>query len=317
MNRKKRVNSMEEKEKELLQEPEMKETEQVTEVVEPETEATETETEATEPETEEVATVEEQKEIETPTGRAALRSRYKTRFPERNWDEEDDDALADQAISDYDSMEGKLKDYEEADAKMSKLLEDNPQSAAFLMGMANGEDFLTNLQKNFGEDIVEAMQNPDKLKELAAANKEYHEKIAASKKAEEEWEANMNTSLDNLRQAAQESGLTDDEVVEAMDKLIGVVDDYNTGKLDIETIKMFLNAINHDTDVEEAARKAEVRGRNANIEEQQRKRKANTDGIPQMKGQISGGGAGKTITNRKPSTGNGIWDEANMKRNMY
>ena len=266
-----------------------------------------------------VATVEETQEVETPKGRAALRSRYKTRFPDRNWDEEDDDALADQAIADYDDMEGKLKTYEDEDAKMSKLLEDNPQSAAFLMGMANGEDFLVNLQKNFGEDIVEAMQNPDKLKELAAANKEYHEKIADAKKAEEEWEANMTTSLENLRKAQEEAGMTDEQVTEAMDKLIGVVDAYNSGNIDMETIKLFLNAINHDTDVEAAARKAEVRGRNANIEEQQRRRKANTEGIPKLGGQISNGGSGKTITNplKDLSAGNGIWKNANFKRNTY
>lgn len=266
-----------------------------------------------------VATVEETQEVETPKGRAALRSRYKTRFPDRNWDEEDDDALADQAIADYDDMEGKLKTYEDEDAKMSKLLEDNPQSAAFLMGMANGEDFLVNLQKNFGEDIVEAMQNPDKLKELAAANKEYHEKIADAKKAEEEWEANMTTSLENLRKAQEEAGMTDEQVTEAMDKLIGVVDAYNSGNIDMETIKLFLNAINHDTDVEAAARQAEVRGRNANIEEQQRRRKANTEGIPKLGGQISNGGSGKTITNplEDLSAGNGIWKNANFKRNTY
>ena len=266
-----------------------------------------------------VATVEETQEVETPKGRAALRSRYKTRFPDRNWDEEDDDALADQAIADYDDMEGKLKTYEDEDAKMSKLLEDNPQSAAFLMGMANGEDFLVNLQKNFGEDIVEAMQNPDKLKELAAANKEYHEKIADAKKAEEEWEANMTTSLENLRKAQEEAGMTDEQVTEAMDKLIGVVDAYNSGNIDMETIKLFLNAINHDTDVEAAARQAEVRGRNANIEEQQRRRKANTEGIPKLGGQISKGGSGKTITNplEDLSAGNGIWKNANFKRNTY
>lgn len=266
-----------------------------------------------------VATVEETQEVETPKGRAALRSRYKTRFPDRNWDEEDDDALADQAIADYDDMEGKLKTYEDEDAKMSKLLEDNPQSAAFLMGMANGEDFLVNLQKNFGEDIVEAMQNPDKLKELAAANKEYHEKIADAKKAEEEWEANMTTSLENLRKAQEEAGMTDEQVTEAMDKLIGVVDAYNSGNIDMETIKLFLNAINHDTDVEAAARQAEVRGRNANIEEQQRRRKANTEGIPKLGGQISKGGSGRTITNplEDVSAGNGIWKNANFKRNTY
>lgn len=266
-----------------------------------------------------VATVEETQEVETPKGRAALRSRYKTRFPERNWDEEDDDALADQAIADYDEMEGRLKGYEEEDAKMQELMEKNPQSAAFLMGMAQGEDFLVNLQKNFGEDIVEAMQNPEKLKELAAANKEYHEKIADAKKAEEEWEANMTASLENLRQAQEESGMTDEEVTEAMDKLIGVVDAYNSGNIDMETIKLFLNAINHDTDVENAARQAEVRGRNANIEEQQRKRKQNTDGIPQLGGQVSKGGNGRVITNplEERRFGNGIWDKANMKRNTY
>lgn len=266
-----------------------------------------------------VATVEETQEVETPKGRAALRSRYKTRFPDRNWDEEDDDALADQAISDYDEMEGRIKGYEEEDAKMTELLNKNPQSAAFLMGMARGEDFLTNLQKNFGEDIVEAMQNPDKLKELAAANKEYHDKVAAGKKAEEEWEANMETSLENLRKAQEESGLSNDEVVEAMDKLIDVVDAYNHGNLDIETIKLFLNAIHHDTDVEDAARQAEVRGRNANIDEQQRKRKQGTDGIPQLGGQISKGGAGRVITNplEDKTMGSDMWKKSGFKRNVY
>lgn len=265
-----------------------------------------------------MATVEETQEVETPKGRAALRSRYKTRFPDRNWDEEDDDALADQAISDYDEMEGKIKGYEDENAKMNELLEKNPQSAAFLMGMARGEDFLVNLQKNFGEDIVEAMQNPEKLKELAAANKEYHDNLESGKKGLEEWETNMHTSLENLHQAQQEAGLTDEQVKEAMGKLIEVVDDYEHGNLGIDTIKLFLNAINHDTDVEDAARKAEVRGRNANIDEQQRKRKQ-TDGIPQLGGQISRGGNGKVITNplEERSAGNGIWKDANMKRNIY
>lgn len=266
-----------------------------------------------------VATVEETQEVETPKGRAALRSRYKTRFPDRNWDEEDDDALADQAISDYDEMEGKLKNYEDEDAKMTKLLQDNPQSAAFLMDMARGEDFLVNLQKNFGEDIVEAMQNPDKLKELAAANKEYHENLAKGKEAEEEWEANMKTSLENLHKAQEESGMTDEQVTEAMDKLIGVVDAYNSGNIDMDTIKFFLGGINHDTDVEDAARKAEVRGRNANIDEQQRRRKQGSDGIPQLGGQVTKGGNGRTITNplEDLSAGNGIWKNANFKRNTY
>lgn len=267
-----------------------------------------------EPIVEQEATIEEEQK---PTGRKALRARYAERHPERNWDDEDDDALADQAMSDYDDISGKMAERDETDKKLAEMFEKDPQSASFLLGMARGEDFLVNLQRNFGEDIVEAMNNPDKLEELKKANQEYQERVAKNKQLQDEWDDNMEQSLETLAQAQQELGLSDDDVQAGMDILGNVVNEYNNGKISLETIQMFLKAKNHDVDVEDAKRKGEVRGRNANIEEKLRKSRSSSDGMPNLGGQSNNGAKGVSFKRGQGTNSGSIWDRANMKRTTY
>lgn len=259
-------------------------------------------------------------EVETPKGRAALRSRYSERHPDTNWSEADDDALADQAIADYDSLNERLKAHEDNDKKLTELFDKNPQSAGFLMGMANGEDFLVNLQKNFGEDIVAAMQDPEKLEELSKANKEYMQRAAKSKELQKQWETNMEATLQRLQDEQDANGLSDADVESGMDALEKVVSEYLNGDISTETLQLFLKGASHDADVEAARHNGEVEGRNAKINEQLRTRKNDTDGVPSLGGQSNRNAQGKRIDRdhlRGENTGTNIWQAGGFKRNNY
>lgn len=254
---------------------------------------------------------------ETPRGRALLRKRIAERYPDEQWD--DDDVLSDRVMKDYDDLDGRVKQHEENDKKLSDLFEKNPQSASFIMGMANGEDFLSNLQRNFGAEIVDAMSDPDKLEALSAANKEYLERVAKNKELEETWQKNMEGTLDRLQSEQESKGLSDDDVQKSMDALEKVVSEYLDGNISSETLGLFLKGAAHDKDVAAARREGEVVGRNASINEKLVKRKNETDGTPTLGGQTSGGAKGRAFR-RSTNGGNvgpGIWDAGNFKRNNY
>lgn len=260
-----------------------------------------------------------QKPEQSPRGLAALRGRYSEKEPEGGWGEASDDDLVDRYMKDSDDTASKMKEYEETDAKMSELFKKDKQSASFLMGMARGEDFLSNLQRNYGADIVEAMNDPEKLEALKKANEEYQQKVAQNKQLHEDWTSNMEQSLLTIAKAQEELNLGDEEVDEAMDKLKEVVDAYNSGKIDMDIVKLFMNAINHDRDVDTAAKEAEIKGRNANITEQMRRRKAEEPAAGSLGGQSNRGAEGRRINQRtgRGGLGSGIWAEGGFKKNVY
>lgn len=270
---------------------------------------------------------EEIKNIETPEtedvqqeqksrGLAKMRSRYAELEPEGGWGEASDDDIADRAMADSDASAERIKKYEENDKKMDELFSNNPESANFLIGMAEGKNMYDNLKENFGEYIVEALQDEEKLGELKAQHDDEVKKIAKNKELQTQWEDNMIQSLGNIASAQEELGLSDEEVDASMDALKEVVDQYNTGNITMDTVKMFMNARNHDTDVANAKREGEIDGRNAKITESLRKRKAEDYGTPSLGGQ-SGTAQGNPFSNKNAmGAGGSIWDRGNFKRNV-
>lgn len=253
-------------------------------------------------------------ETEAPARtRGAMRDHLKSRYADKDWESATDDEMDEQSIKDYDELRGRMAERDKADEAMGKLFSENGQAASFLMGMANGEDFLVNLQKNFGADIVEAMQNPDKLEELSKANKEFQQKVAKNKELQAAWEQNMATSLENIAAKQEELGLSDEDVEKGMDKLADIVNEYNNGNLSMETIQMFLKAENHDADVAAASREGEVKGRNANIEEKLRKSRKENGSVPNLGGQ-NRHAEGRRIERSDMGVGGNIWERGNFKR---
>lgn len=207
--------------------------------------------------------------------------RLASKYPDKTYD--DDEALFGQINDDYDSYENELQGYRDESEKIDSLFASDPRSARFMMAWSKGGDPLAALIREYGDDFMEQMQDPDKQEELAEASKEYAERMAKNKEYEEQYQQNLQQTLADIETVQQEDGLTDDEVDEAMTFLIGVMKDGLLGKFSPESIRMARAAINHDIDVDLASEEGEVRGRNANITMQKRASKRG-DGLPNMGG---------------------------------
>lgn len=221
---------------------------------------------------------------EIKKNREALSSRLKSRYPDKEF--VDDEALAGQINEDYDDFDNRLKGYQDREKSLSDMFSADPRSASFLSNWRSGSDPVVELVRQFGTDIKEAIDDPERQEAIAQANKEFVERVAKSKELDAQYDDNLAASLKAIEQMQQEQGLSDDDVDKAMSFIITIVKDGVMGKFSPETINMALKAVNHDADVATASHEAEVRGRNTRAEAQLRTAKKG-DGVAALNGQNS------------------------------
>ncbi len=219
-----------------------------------------------------------------PSKRDALRDRLRKKYPDKNFD--DDEVLAGQIGEDYDATEKELGEYREHERQLGEMLDADPRSAAFLQDWKNGKNPVTSLVDKFGMDFLEYMDDPEHQEELAQAQKEYLDRVANEKKLEDEYQKNLESSLNAIDKAQEENGWDDDYVNNGFKKVFDIVNDAINGKISPETIRLLNDGDSHDDDVAKAGEEGEVRGRNAKITNTLRKGKKG-DGTPHL-----GGGAG-------------------------
>lgn len=221
-------------------------------------------------------------EKQVKSRRDQLGERLKKKYPDREY--VDDEALFGQINDDYDEYDNKLSGYEERESKLTNMLANDPHSAQFITDMAQGKDPWSSLINRIGIDgVKEMLDNPEKVDEFAASNKEYVNRMARQKGLEEEWEKNMKTTLAMLEQKQQELGLTDEQIDAAADWIKEVTNDAVIGIIKPQTIDMALKAINHDADIAAASKQGEIRGKNAKVEAKLRKPQRG-DGTPTLAG---------------------------------
>lgn len=237
-------------------------------------------------------------------GRDALLARLKSKYPDKEFD--NDDALYEQIGGDYDQYEKDLESYKGREKALSDMFTSDPRSASFLQSWRGGEDPAIALVRLFGDDIREAIDDPEKQEELAQANKEFVERVAQSKELEEQYQTNLAQSLDNLDALQAEMSLSDEDMDKAMELVLKIVSDGVQGKFSNDTIKMALKAMNYEADVESAQHIGEVKGRNAKIDEKLRT-KSNSDGMAQL----DGGAMPAQPSRRKPMS---LFDIANQAK---
>lgn len=253
---------------------------------------------------------------EIKSNRDRYTERLRAKYPDKEYP--DDEALFGQINDDYDSYDNELSGYREREKALSDLFASNPLSATFLIDWRNGEDPIIGLVRKFGDDFKAALEDPEKQEELAAAHKEFAERVAQEEQYEAEYQTNINETLSTLEQMQQEEGLSDEDIDSAMDFLVGIMRDGLLGKFTRESIIMALKAIKHDGDVEQADREGEVRGRNTKIEEKLRKG-GKSDGTANL-GSKNGGGKG--AAREMPDLGaidqnygtQSIWERGGEKR---
>lgn len=234
---------------------------------------------------------------EVKSNRERYAERLKAKYPDKEF--ADDESLFGQINEDYDSYDSELSGYREREKALSDLFSSNPRSAAFLTDWRKGEDPIVSMIRKFGGEFKAALEDPEKQEALAEANKEFAERIAKEEEYEAEYQSNMDETLKTLETLQQEDGLSDEDVDNAMEFLVGIVRDGIMGKFTKASITMALKALNHDSDVELADREGEVRGRNTKIEEKLRKG-IKSDGTASLNGK---NGSGKSTRQAMPDLG--------------
>ena len=231
------------------------------------------------------------------TKRELALERMRVKYPDTNF--EDDELLFGKIVDDYDDYDKQLADYKERESTFANMFTADPRSAAFMMSWKNGEDPTVALIRQFGTEIKDAIDDPERQEMIAEANKEFIERVAKEKEYEELYQTNLSESLKYLDELQAKTGMTDQEIDDVMEKIATIYRDYVLGKFTPETIEMVRKAMNHDADVAMAAHEGEVRGRNERIEE---KLKRKGDGIGAM--------GSKTASVAQPRSRTSIFDLA-------
>lgn len=216
--------------------------------------------------------------------------RLKVKYPDGNF--EDDEAIFSQINDDYDSYDNELATYKEHEKGLADMFSADPRSAAFLTDWRNGEDPVVGLVRKFGVEIKDVLDDPEMQEKIAEANKEYLDRVAQEKELEETYQANLAESLETISSIQEEKGYSDEQIDQAFEWLMGVIQDGVIGKFTPEIIDMAMKAQNYDADVAQAEAEGEVRGRNAKIEEKLRTRKAG-DGLVALEGNNGNTGSRK------------------------
>lgn len=216
--------------------------------------------------------------------------RLRKKYPEKKF--EDDEEIYGQISDDYDQYEQDIDRYKKDEKALSDMFNADPRSAQFLADMHNGEDPVVGLVRRFGVEIRDAIDDPEMQEKIAAANKEYLERVAKSKQYDEEYTTNFDASLDTLNEYKESHGMADEEIDAVYAAMVEVVRDGVMGIFKPETIDMFVKALNHDMDVTTAGEEGRVAGRNEKIVEGLRKADKG-DGTAPLSGKNSGPQAGQ------------------------
>ena len=220
--------------------------------------------------------------------RDMMRERVSSKYPDQNFD--DDEALFGRISDDYDDYDKQLGEYKDREQSFVDMFNSDPRSAHFINNWRQGADPVVELTRQFGDVFREALDDPEKQEALAEANKEYLARVAESKDLEEQYNSNIDASIEELEKFQADHGLTDEQGDEVMEFLKGIFTDAVKGVFKRESMEMALKAINHDEDVQIAEQDAEVRGRNTKINETLRKRNAG-DGTAALNGKSGRGSA--------------------------
>lgn len=211
-------------------------------------------------------------------------SRMKAKYPDKTF--EDDESVFGQIEDDYNEYDNKLsemqkenEDIKKREKTFSDLFTQNPRSAKFMDEWGKGGDPALAMIREFGPDIIDIINDPDKQEEVAEANQEFAKRVAMEKDYEDKYQKNLQESFAMLEKMDKD-GTPPEQIDAAFELLINIGKDMMLGKISPEAMDMALKALNHDTDVASASKEAEIRGRNAQIEEKLRKSKKGDGTMP-------------------------------------
>lgn len=137
-------------------------------------------------------------------------AKLKERYPDRDF-ESDPEAVYQAMHELHEEQSGQLGKYAENEAKQREMFMSNPKAAAVYASMGEGGDPIMAIIENFGEDILSLKDDPAKKDEFVAKQQAYLDRLASSKKIEEEQQANIQRSIGVIENFCKEKGMTPEE----------------------------------------------------------------------------------------------------------
>lgn len=233
------------------------------------------------------------------TSRERLRDRLSKRYPDKQFVGQDgtdaqdvmDDSL-EEMFSEYDTREN---EYNSNSRRLNDLFASDPRIGTLFLRWAEGGNVMERLIEDFGDEFLDALSSEEGKEKFLEAQTRWLEKVSKNKAAEEEAEANFQTSIETLNAFQQEHNLTDEEAIAVFDKVHKIGTDMVRGIYEADSFLLALNAINHDRDVNVARAEGELAGKNAKIKEKMRSGAELERELPP-----SLGGQGSAVPERKP-----------------
>ena len=234
-------------------------------------------------------------EGETPkkSNRDTFMERYKADYPDDNF--EDEEAM-------YGRMNERNADYDRLrtnDDNFRKLVNEHPEWGGMFTDMMDGKNPIESILGRFSaEDLEAARQDPEAAQRIADEWNGHVESVAQNKKMQEERDANVQKSIENLNAFCEKNGI--DEKTE--EEIWGKALDYAHKSVMIdfpeEFYDMVYKAMTHDEDVAAAREEGEIAGHNSKVQTQLAKGQG-PEGIPPTFDGGQGGVAAEPKPKRK------------------
>lgn len=223
-----------------------------------------------------------------------LRTRFAEKYPDKDFSADED--LINDVYGELDANDARHGELEAENTRLraneemlTRLFDEHPEAADFLLSMADGKDPIIGLIETFGQEGLQAViDDPEKAEALAEARKKYRDRVLKEKEYEEQETKNLAESDAVDAELLSSGELTEDELEEAHASLERKLANYLAGKWTAEDLRSELRAANYARDMAEAEQRGEVKGKNGRYVEQRRGRLAG-DGMPAM----GGGGSRK------------------------
>jgi hypothetical protein len=189
--------------------------------------------------------------------RQRLIERYKSKQPDRDWDDENGSedlaGLAADELARMDEDNKKLSDLYAKDSRFAGLMN-------HVIGGGAMEDYLLD---HYGSELRDILDSEDGKTKLAERRKKEDEDAARRKKDDDEYDANGPESEKAFNSIKEKYNLSDEELGEIYGSLKKISRDVAYNKYDVDVLERYIKGGKYDTDVASAREEGHIAGKNA------------------------------------------------------
>lgn len=210
--------------------------------------------------------------------RERIIARYKSRQPDRDWDDENgSEDLAGFAADE-------LERFDEDNRKLTELYAKDPRFAGLMTHVANGGAMEDYFLEHFGSELRDILDSEDGKAKIAERKKKEDEDAARKKKDDDEASANVPLSEKNFQAIKDKYGMSDDDLAEIYHGLRKISRDIAYDKYDADVLERYIKGGKYDKDIAGAREEGHIAGKNERARRELRQSDRKPGAVPNLEG---------------------------------